>query len=139
MDQQTTTIATSDGPELAIARTFLGGLVAQDFRAVAEAMAPDVHLRALLPAGLFEWTGPDVSDRFERWFGDTESFASIDAAAGELAGRVHLRWRFRLQAERLGPGPVLVEQAGYADVEEPAGIVRLDLVCTGYLPEAPGG
>jgi hypothetical protein len=132
--------ATPEVPELTVARSFLGGLVAQDFTAVGDALAPHVRLRALLPAGLREWTGADVvTDRFERWFGDTEQFDPLEATAGEVGGRAHLRWRFRLQARRLGTGCFVVEQSAYADVEEGAGLARLDLLCTGYLLEASGG
>ena len=140
MEQQTKMTATAHGPELAVARTFLGGLVAQDFTAVLRALAPSVRLRALLPAGLREWTGAAVvAGRFERWFGDTEQFDPVGATVGEVGGRVHLWWRFRLQAGRLGPGGFVVEQSAYANVDERGGIECLDLLCTGYLPEASGG
>ena len=140
MRQQTRLTATPNGPDLADTRALVRGLVAQDFTAVGDALAPHVHLRALLPAGLREWMGVDVvADRFERWFGDTERFDLVEAIAGEVGGRTHLRWRFRLQARRLGTGTFVVEQAAYADVEVGAGIARLDLLCTGYLLEASGG
>ena len=132
--------AIPDLSELAVGRTFVGGLVAQDFAAVHAVLAPDVRLRALLPAGLFEWTGPvAVVDRFERWFGDTDHVEPIEATAGEVGGRLHLRWRLRLQARRLGPGSYVVEQVAYADVDERARIARLDLLCTGYLRERSDG
>lgn len=140
MEQQTSRSAVPDGPELRVARTFLGGLVAQDFRAARDALAPQVHLRALLPAGLREWTGAEVvAGQLERWFGDTERFDPVEATIGEVGRRVHLRWRFRLHARRLGPGRFVVEQSAYADVEAGDGIVRLDLLCTGYLLEASCG
>lgn len=140
MEQHPRMAAVADVPELAVARSFLGGLVAQDFATVADAMAPHVHLRALLPGGLWEGTGAEVvAGRFERWFGDTEQFDPIEATVGEAGGRVYLRWRFRLQARRLGPGSFVVEQSAYADVEERARITRLDLVCTGYLQEGSDG
>lgn len=126
--------------ELAVARSFLVGLAAQDFRAVRDALAPAVHLRALLPGGLREWTGAEVvAGRFERWFGDTERFDPVAATVGEVARRVHLVWRFRLEAARLGPGRFVVEQSAYADVHPEGGIAGLDVVCSGYLPEACGG
>jgi len=140
VEQQTMVATAAHGPELAVARSLLDGLVQQDFATVRQAMAPDVHLRALLPGGLFEWTGADVvADRFARWFGDTEQFDPIDAAVGQLGGRIHLRWRFRMQASRLGSGRFLVEQSAYADVEAGGGIARVDVVCTGYLLEGTGG
>lgn len=114
---------------------FLAGLVTQDFLALREALAPGVHLRALLPGGLREWAGGDVvADRFERWFGHTEQFDVVETDAGEVGGRAHLRWRLRLQAARLGPGSFVVEQVAYCDADERE-ITHLDLLCTGYLSE----
>lgn len=140
MEQHTKTGVVPVGTGLAVARTFLDGLVAQDFTAVRDTLAPPVHLRAMLPAGLREWRGAEaVAGQFEGWFGDTEQFDPVVATVGEVGRRVHLLWRLRLQARRLGPGRFVVEQSAYADVEAGGGIARLDLLCTGYLPEASGG
>lgn len=118
---------------------FLDGLLTQDFPAVRTALAPDVHLRALLPGGLREWTGAEtVADRFERWFGHTEQFAAVEHCAGVVGGRVQLRWRLRLQAERLGRGSFVVEQVAFCDTNERE-ITHLDLLCSGYIPEASDG
>jgi hypothetical protein len=123
-------------PESAPAGTFLDGLAAQDFARLGGALAADACLRALLPSGLREWTGADaIAHRFERWFGDTEDFELVEAAVGEIGGRLHLHWRLRLQAERLGPGWFTIEQQAYADTDESGCIAGLDLLCTGYLPE----
>jgi hypothetical protein len=123
-------------PESAPAGTFLDGLAAQDFARLGGALAADACLRALLPSGLREWTGADaIAHRFERWFGDTEDFELVEAAVGEIGGRLHLHWRLRLQAERLGPGWFTVEQHAYADTDESGRIAGLDLLCTGYRPE----
>jgi hypothetical protein len=124
-------------PQREGAGAFLEGLAAQDFAQLGGALAAGARLRALLPSGLREWTGAEViADRFARWFGDTQEFQLIDAAVGEVGGRLHLRWRDRLRAERLGPGWFTVEQQSYADTGEDGRIARLDLLCTGYLPEA---
>lgn len=134
MVQQTTAEANS---KFAVAQTFLDALVAQDFRAVRATLAPQVQLRALLPAGLHEWTGAEVvAGRFEGWFGATERFDPVAATVVEVGRRIHLLWRFRLEAGRVGPGRFVVEQSAYADVETGGGITRLDVLCTGYLPEA---
>ena len=95
-----------------------------------------MRLRALLPSGLWEWTGVEaIAHRFARWFGETEEFQLVEAAGGEVGGRLHLHWRLRLRAERLGPGWFTVEQQAYADTDENGRIARLDLLCTGYRPE----
>ena len=127
--------AASVGPEFAVASSFIEGLAGQDFARLGGTLAADACLRALLPGGLLEWTGAEViAHRFARWFGDTEDFELVEAAADEVAGRWHLHWRVRLRAERLGSGWFTVEQQAYADADH-GRITRLDLLCTGYLGE----
>ena len=124
-------------PESVPAGSFLEGLAAQDFARLGGALAADACLRALLPSGLREWAGADaIAHRFERWFADTEDFELVEAAAGEIGGRLHLHWRLRLRAERLGTGWFTVEQQAYADTDGGGRIARLDLLCTGYRPES---
>jgi hypothetical protein len=123
-------------PRLAAANAFLGGLAAQDFTKLGDALAAEAKLRALLPPGQFEWRGAEViAGQFAHWFGDTASFELAEATVAEVGGRLHLRWRLRLQAERLGAGSFVVEQQAYADADEAGRIARLDLLCTGYRPE----
>ena len=125
---------------LAPAAVFLQGLADQDFAKVGGALAADAHLRALLPKGLREWTGAEaIGGQFAHWFGDTEDFELVEAAAGEVGGRLQLRWRLRLRAERLGAGWFTVEQQAYADAGAGGRLARLDLVCTGYRPEGGHG
>ena len=134
------TTRTSTGAAGPAVDTFLASLAAQDFARLGLVFTPDVHLRALLPGGLREWTGATaVAGRFARWFGDTEHCEVLESSDGELGGRLHLRWRLRLRAERLGPGPVVVEQVTYVDVDDEGRIARIDLLCTGYLPEVTDG
>jgi SnoaL-like protein len=121
-----------------VARRFLDALGAQDFERLAAVFADDVHLRALLPADSREWDGVErVTKTFVRWFGDTEDFALVDAGVEELASRLHMWWRARLRAERLGDGWFVVEQQAYVDTNEGDRIRHLSLVCTGYLTESP--
>jgi len=110
------------------AGALVASLAAQDFAQLGGALAADARLRALLPSG-----------PFAGWFGDTEDFELLEAAVGEVGGRLHLHWRLRLRAERLGPGWFTVEQQAYADTGEDGRIARLDLLCTGYRPEGDDG
>jgi len=121
----------------ASAGSFVAGLAAQDFAQLRGGLAAGACLRALLPSGLWEWAGAEaIAHRFARWFGDTEDFEFIEGAVGEVGGRLHLHWKLRLRARRLGPGWFTVEQHAYADTDESGRITRLDLLCTGYRPEA---
>lgn len=140
MGEQRSPTSVAPAPHLAGAVTFLEGLAEQDYARLGAALAPEVRFRALLPGGPREWTGAAVvADRFARWFGDTEQHDLDDSAVGEVFGRIHLRWRLRLQAERLGAGWFVVEQLAYADADEQGRIAVLDLLCTGYLPERGDG
>lgn len=128
-------VATAPLP-FAAAGSFLVGLAAQDFTRLGGTLTVDAHLRALLPASMREWTGAGkIAGRFAGWFGDTEDFELVEATVGEVGGRLHLQWRVRLRAERLGTGWFTVEQQAYADTGEGGRIARMDLLCTGYRPE----
>jgi hypothetical protein len=123
-------------PTSAVAGSFVQRLATQDFAELGGTLAGGACMRALLPSGLGEWTGAEaIAHRFARWFGDTQAFELVEAAVGEVGGRLHLHWRLRLQAERLGPGWFTVEQQAYADTDESGRIAGLDLLCTGYLAE----
>ena len=122
------------------AGAFVDSLAAQDFAQLGGALTPGARLRALLPSGLRERAGAEVIARqFVRWFGDTQDFELIEATVGEVGDRLHLSWRLRLRAERLGTGWFTVEQQAYADTGDDGRISRLDLLCTGYRPEGDDG
>ena len=127
-------------PRFSVAGAFLEGLATRDFERLGSALCDEVHLRALLPPGLFEWDGPDdVKAAFVRWFGDAQQFELVDAVVGEVGSRLHLRWRVRLQAERLGERWFVVEQQAYADTDASDRIQHLSLLCSGYCPERTNG
>ena len=140
-----TTTAHSHGvaasvPQFALAGSFLEGLAAQDFAKLGGALAAGIRLRALLPSGPCDGPAREaIADRFARWFGDTEDFELVEATVGEVGGRLHLHWRLRLRAKRLGGGWFTVEQQAYADTDESGRIAALDLLCTGYRPEGDDG
>src|ERR1700733_11742766 len=107
------TSTTAPVPQFALAGAFLEGLAAQDFAQLGGALAADARLRALVPAGLKEGAGAEaIAGRFAGWFGDTGDFELVEATVGEVGGRLHLRWRVRLRAERLGAGRVTREAQG---------------------------
>jgi hypothetical protein len=121
-----------------VAGTFLEGLAAQDFDRLASVLSDDVHLAALLPGGLKERDGVGaVETIFTRWFGNTDEFELVDASVDEIGTRLHLHWRARMKAERLGRGWFVVEQQAYADCDDEGRIRQLSLVCSGYCAEPP--
>lgn len=127
-------------PQFALAGSFVEGLAGQDFTRLGAVLAPGVRLRALLPSGLREWIGAEViAGQFASWFGDTQDFELAEATVDEVGGRLHLRWRLRLQAERLGAGWFTVEQQAYADTDGAGRIACVDLLCTGYRSQVDHG
>lgn len=133
-------VAPRPAPQPAVAGEFLQALASQDFAGLALALSEDVRLRALLPGGFHEWTGATkVTAKFAQWFGDTEQFSLTESAAGDIGGRLRLRWRARLQAERLGDGQFVVEQHAYADLDDAGRVSDIWLVCSGYQPERRAG
>ena len=126
----------SSTPRSDRADAFLDSLDAQDFAKLGTTLTAGARLRALLPSGLREWTGSDViAEQFARWFGSTQDFELVESTSGEVGNRLHMHWRLRLRAERLGTGWFTVEQQAYAHVADSGRLAQLDLLCTGYLPE----
>ena len=115
---------------------FLESLANRNFDRLAETLAPEMRLRAMLPPGPMDWAGADtVSGVFGSWFGDAEDFELIDATVGEVGGRLHLSWRLRVRPAPfgIGDGWHVIEQQAYADAGDT--IDALDLLCSGFHPE----
>jgi hypothetical protein len=117
-------------------RAVLEALTHRDFAALAEAVAPDATLTALVPRGPRVWDGTEgVRRAFDGWFADLTDYEIVDATIREVGSRLRLSWRVRVRGERLGDGWYLVEQYLYAD-PDPSGRLRgLRLLCSGYCPE----
>jgi hypothetical protein len=87
----------------------------------------------LLPRGAQETVGADaIARRFEGWFGGAGSFTVLSTVHRPMGSRWLLQWRFRLSRD--GQSNEVIEQVAFADVG-PAGINRLDLLCSGFLPD----
>src|SRR6476661_9654372 len=128
--------AGTDVPLFSVAGAFLEGLAAQDFSRIAATLDDDAHLTALVPSGFKQWQGADqIGATFRRWFGDADDFDLVDASVGEVGQRLHLRWRARVQAARLGVGWFVVEQQVYADTGADGRIAELFLLCSGFCRE----
>jgi hypothetical protein len=125
-----------DAAQFSVAGAFLDGLAAQDFARIAATLDDAAHLSALVPGGFKEWQGPEqIVATFHRWFGAVERFELVEAVAGEVERRLHLRWRARVQAGRLGNGWFVVEQDVYVDTGPDGRIARLSLLCSGFRGE----
>jgi hypothetical protein len=115
---------------------FLEAFANRDYPRMATTLAPEVRFRAMLPRGPMDCEGPaTVAEVFRSWFGAAADFELIDAAVGEVGGRLHLSWRVRLRPAPfgIGEGWHLIEQQAYADAG--AAIKSFDLLCSGFRAE----
>lgn len=115
---------------------FLEAFANRDYQQMAATLSPEVRLRAMLPPGPMHWEGPaTVAEIFGSWFGSAADFELIDAAVGEVGGRLHLSWRVRVRPAPfgIGDGWHVIEQQAYADADE--AITSLDLLCSGFRAE----
>ena len=116
---------------------FLEALAARDYELMTTTLAPTVRFRAMLPPGPMNWEGPAATtEAFSSWFGPAEGFEVVDAGVGEVGGRLHLSWRLRVRPAPfgIGDGWHVIEQHAYADTNDT--IETLDLLCSGFQPEA---
>ena len=117
---------------------FLEALANRDYALMATTLAPEVRFRAMLPPGPMDQEGRvAVADTFGSWFGTAADFEVIDAAVGEVGGRLYMSWRLRVRPAPfgIGDGWHVIEQQAYADTGD--SIESLDLLCSGFRPEPP--
>jgi len=120
----------------AVGGVFLEAFANRDYPRMATILGPAVRLRALLPEGPMAWEGAaEVVGTFRSWFGETEEFELVDAAVGEVVGRLHLSWRVRVRAETpvVGVGWQVIEQHAYIDAGDT--IASIDLLSSGFRVE----
>ena len=111
----------------------LAAITSRDFVGLAESLTPSAEARLLLPRGPETRSGRDeIARRFEGWFAQASEFEVVAATITTVGRRHHLTWRFRLRRES-GPREV-IEQTAYVDAT-PEGISRIDLMCSGFLPD----
>ena len=125
----------------AVARWSVGGVFLEafanrDYEQLAATLAPDVRLRAMLPPGPMDWQGAaTVAEVIGSWFGAASEFELVDAAVGDVGGRLHLSWRVRVRPAPfgIGDGWHVIEQHAYVDAGDT--ISALDLLCSGFQRE----
>jgi hypothetical protein len=115
---------------------FLEALANRDYQQMSTTLSSGVRLRAMLPPGPMDREGPaQVASTFSSWFGSADDFELVDAAVGEVGGRLHLSWRLRVRPAPFGMGDGwhIIEQQVYADATDT--IDTLDLLCSGFRPD----
>ena len=112
---------------------FVAALAERDYSRLAGTLAPDVRMRALIPPGSIEISGPEAtSAKFSSWFGDAEQLELVSSGSEAIADRLHVYYRLRVRK----PGDVwkLVEQHLLCAFDGDR-IAALDLVCSGFRPD----
>lgn len=113
---------------------FVKVLAARDFDGMTAMFDSDARGRLLLPHGLEEPEGGDaIAGSFKRWFGSASSFKLVSSSEEAVGRRQRMTWR--LSVEREGR-PEVIEQLVYLNLG-PHGIRQIDLLCSGFQPDAP--
>jgi hypothetical protein len=114
----------------------LEALAARDFDRVSDCFEPAATMRALLPRGLAVCEGaPQIVAILRGWFGGAEEFGVLEGTVGEVGGRTHVAWRFRLRPTPRGDDSWhVIEQQAYLRAGER--IDAMDLLCSGFRPDA---
>lgn len=129
----TTITATTDA---AVADQFLDAVVTRDHGALRALLADDVWLRAMVVREVIErHDAQGAVEVFQGWFGGAIDVQVVDVSAQPVTTRVRVSYRLRLRPEWAPDVWHLIEQTGYLRVQDGM-IRRIDLVCTGFTPEA---
>ena len=113
----------------------VAALAERDFGRLADTLAPDVRMRALIPPGPVEVSGREAaSAKFASWFGETEGLELVRSARNKVSDRLHVSYRLRLQEP--GDPWKVVEQHLFCALDN-GRITALDLLCSGFRPEVP--
>ena len=114
--------------------TLVAALVERDFDRLAGVLAPDTRMRALIPPGPVELSGAEpATARFAFWFGESNELELVHSGSDEVGDRLHVFYRLRVK--RPGDPWKVIEQHLFCALD--AGrIIALDLVCSGFRPDA---
>jgi hypothetical protein len=111
----------------------VAAIAERDFGLLACTLAQDVHMRALIPPGPIELSGPKaVAARFSSWFGETNRLELVCSGSDDIGDRLHIFYRLRVK--RPGDALKVVEQHLFCAIDN-GRITTLDLVCSGFRPE----
>lgn len=115
---------------------FVAALTERDFGRLTGILAPDVRMRALIPPGPLELSGAEpAAARFASWFREANGLELVHSGSDEVGDRLHVFYRLRVK--RPGDPWKVIEQHLFCALDE-GRITALDLLCSGFRPDAPG-
>ena len=122
----------------AVARRLLHAIVSRDDLELHELLSDDIWMRAMLVRGTVEaHDAVGAVAMLQSWFGDAVELQTLHASTHSVGGREHLTYRLRLRPGWASDTWHVIEQTGYARIRD-GQVRRLDLVCTGFVPEVTG-
>ena len=125
-------MATATRSDVQVAERFVDAISRADWDGVERLLAPDVKLRALVPATLREEEGPAaVAGRFKFWWAAIDGLHLLDSGVEPMENQV--RVYYRLAGTDPDDGPVVVEQQCYLTVVD-GSIAKINSVCSGFQP-----
>jgi hypothetical protein len=127
----TTTLSTPT-----VAGQLLDAIVTRDEDQLRRLFSPDVWFRVLIVRRTVETHDAETAiATFRSWFGGAVQLQVLHTATYPIGGREHLSYRLRLRPDWAPEVWHVIEQSGYARIHE-GRVRRLDLVCTGFVPES---
>lgn len=122
-------------PDTDVAQAFLRAVVTCDDRRLRELLDDAVWLRAMLVREVVERHDADEAvAMFAGWFGTALEVRVLRSTTTSVATREAVTYRLRLRPHWAPDVWHVIEQTGYLRVQD-GRIRRLDLVCTGFVPE----
>jgi len=130
----TTLIQNATQDTASVAAAFANAVASRDEDAVRALLAEEVRFRYLIPPGPNQADGPaGVAAAFTTWFGDATELHVTSTVVEPMSDRTSLRYHLRVH--RCGQWQQ-IEQQIYLDVDENGLISALDLLCSGFRPDA---
>ena len=116
-----------------VGEAFLQALANRDFEALRACLQKGGSFRALVPPGIRQASDASGTvNRLRLWFGEADSFEMLRSEIGQVADRLSITYRIRLHDS---DGWQVIEQRLYCNVGDDGRITKLDLLCSGFLPE----
>lgn len=130
------TLAPSPGADtLRVADLLVDAVTTADAAALRELLAEDIWFRALLVREIVECHHRDETLTWlHGWYGTAVAREVLHVETVPVATRVRVTWRLRLRPAWAPDVWHVIEQTGYARIVD-GRVRRLDLTCTGFVPE----